>query len=99
LKASNTIFLLISYEGALLANQSRNFVNISIAITLLVKSKFSIMIRSDGFVRKCPVIKIRVMILIRKQQFGFFVNEKLQRNSEDFASEVSWMFRSTRVIL
>jgi len=40
LKASNTIFLLISYEGALLANQIRNFVDISIAITLLGKSKF-----------------------------------------------------------
>jgi len=39
LKASNTIFLLISYEGALLANQIRNFVNISIAIALLGKSK------------------------------------------------------------
>jgi len=87
LKASNTIFLLISYEGAQLANQIRNFVNISIAMTLLGKSKFSIMIQCHGFVRKCPVIKIRVVILIRKQQFGLFVNEKLQRNSEDFASD------------
>jgi len=41
LKASNTIFLLISYEGVkLLANQIRNIVNISIAITLLGKSKY-----------------------------------------------------------
>jgi len=47
----------------------------------------SSMIQCDGIVRKCPVIKIRIMILIRKQQFGLFVNEKLQRNSEDFASD------------
>jgi len=88
LKASNTIFLLISHEGVkLLSDQIRNFVNFSIAIRLTSKSKFSIMIRSDGFVRKCPVIKIRVMILIHKQQFGLFVNEKFQRNSEDFASD------------
>jgi len=41
LKASNTIFLLISYEGVkLLANQIRNIVNISIAITLLDKSRY-----------------------------------------------------------
>jgi len=38
LKASDKIFLLISYEGAQLANQIRNFVNISIAMTLLGKS-------------------------------------------------------------
>jgi len=57
------------------------------------------MIQCDGIVRKCPVIKIRIMILIRKQQFGLFVNEKLQRNSEDFASDYLDVFQSTRGIL
>jgi len=57
------------------------------------------MIQYDGIVRKCPVIKIRIMILIRKQQFGLFVNEKLQRNSEDFASDYLDVFQSTRGIL
>ena len=102
LKASNTIFLLISYEGVkLLANQIRNIVNTSIAITLLSKSKYcQLWFTAMAFVRKCPVIKIRVMILIRKQQFGLFVNEKLQRNSEDFASDLFDVFQSTtRVIL